>query len=67
MFFRDRELSDRIGFVYQNWEPREAAEDLLARLRRIGREHGAHGVPLTTGPAFPRLFTLPSHACDGAA
>jgi alpha-amylase/alpha-mannosidase (GH57 family) len=39
MFFRDRELSDRIGFVYQNWEAAEAAADLIERLRRIGAEH----------------------------
>jgi hypothetical protein len=39
MFFRDRELSDRIGFVYQNWDAAEAAADLLERLRRIGAEH----------------------------
>ena len=40
LFFRDHELSDRIGFVYQNWDAGEAAADLVARLRRIGAEHG---------------------------
>ncbi|MFI5370548.1 MAG: glycoside hydrolase [Candidatus Eisenbacteria bacterium] len=40
LFFRDRELSDRIGFVYQKWDPVEAARDLVTRVRRIGDEHG---------------------------
>ncbi len=48
IFFRDRELSDRIGFVYQNWEANQAADDLIARLRRIGREHGGQSVPLVS-------------------
>ncbi len=56
LFFRDRELSDRIGFVYQNWDAAEAAADLLARLRRIGIEHApADG-------ARPPLVTI---ALDG--
>jgi alpha-amylase/alpha-mannosidase (GH57 family) len=40
LLFRDRELSDRIGFVYQNWRAEEAVADLLDRVRRIGHEHG---------------------------
>ena len=32
--FRDTELSDRIGFVYGAMKPREAAEDLVQRLRQ---------------------------------
>jgi len=40
LFFRDHELSDRVGFVYQKWDPAEAARDLVARVRRIGAEHG---------------------------
>src|SRR5258706_124376 len=46
IFFRDRELSDRIGFVYQNWEANQAADDLIARLRRIRPEHRGQSVPL---------------------
>jgi alpha-amylase/alpha-mannosidase (GH57 family) len=38
LLFRDRELSDRIGFVYARWDPRLAAEDLLERLRTIGKQ-----------------------------
>jgi alpha-amylase/alpha-mannosidase (GH57 family) len=37
MFFRDHYLSDLIGFVYSKMEARDAARDLLARLRRCGR------------------------------
>ena len=46
LFFRDRELSDRIGFVYHHWTPEEAAADFVARVRRIGEEHGREG-PVT--------------------
>lgn len=37
MLFRDHELSDLIGFVYRNWRPTDAAEDLVGRLRSIAR------------------------------
>ncbi len=37
LLFRDRELSDRIGFVYSRWDPHLAAEDLLERLRAIAK------------------------------
>lgn len=35
LFFRDHVLSDLIGFVYQRWDPEEAAEDFVKRLRSI--------------------------------
>ena len=35
LFFRDRVLSDRIGFSYATWKPEEAAADFLARLHAI--------------------------------
>jgi alpha-amylase/alpha-mannosidase (GH57 family) len=35
VLFRDRVLSDRIGFDYQHWNGRHAAEDLVHRLGRI--------------------------------
>jgi alpha-amylase/alpha-mannosidase (GH57 family) len=38
MFFRDRELSDLLGFSYQKWPEKDAVEDFLQRLearRRI--------------------------------
>ncbi len=33
--FRDHLISDLLGFVYSQWEPRKAAEDLIKRLRVI--------------------------------
>jgi alpha-amylase/alpha-mannosidase (GH57 family) len=35
--FRDHELSDRIGFVYQSWEADAAARDFVGRVRDAGR------------------------------
>jgi alpha-amylase/alpha-mannosidase (GH57 family) len=35
-FFRDDELSDRIGFVYSAWPAAEAVADCVASLERIG-------------------------------
>ncbi|MFH1841770.1 MAG: glycoside hydrolase family 57 protein [bacterium] len=35
LFFRDRELSDRIGFVYGNWPVAEAVADFVKRLQTI--------------------------------
>ncbi|MCL5110183.1 MAG: glycoside hydrolase family 57 protein [Chloroflexi bacterium] len=35
LVFRDRVLSDRIGFVYQHMDAREAAEDLIGRLHHV--------------------------------
>jgi alpha-amylase/alpha-mannosidase (GH57 family) len=52
LLFRDRALSDLIGFVYTNQDPEASAADLLARLRRVGdaweqaRLPGAPVVPL---------------------
>lgn len=41
LLFRDRELSDRIGFLYAGWETSEAVDDLLERLHKIARKN--HG------------------------
>lgn len=35
VFFRDHELSDAIGFVYQKWKAEDAASDFIARLHAI--------------------------------
>jgi len=37
VLFRDHALSDRIGFVYQSWEPHHAADDFLWRIRESAR------------------------------
>ena len=38
LFFRDRDLSDRIGFRYARNDPRESAEDLLGRIAGAGKD-----------------------------
>ena len=43
VFFRDDGLSDRIGFVYQDWHGDDAAADLVARLEAIAAEEAAPG------------------------
>lgn len=35
ILFRDRILSDLIGFVYRTWDPEDAANDLIRRLNQI--------------------------------
>ena len=52
--FRDRVLSDLIGFTYRSWAPQDAAANLMWRLREI-RENVAEGEE-------PRLVTI---ALDG--
>jgi alpha-amylase/alpha-mannosidase (GH57 family) len=39
--FRDHVLSDRIGFVYQSWDPAAAAQDFIERVREGGRRFAA--------------------------
>jgi len=34
-FFRDHTLSDAIGFVYATWDPKDAAQDFIQRLKTI--------------------------------
>jgi alpha-amylase/alpha-mannosidase (GH57 family) len=80
LFFRDRELSDRIGFVYQQWQPAEAVADFLARLRRIGADHPDGDPPVVSvildgencwegyaedgGPFLEQLYLALSEAPD---
>ncbi len=35
LFFRDKTLSDLIGFTYSNWDSKDAAQDFINRLREI--------------------------------
>ena len=35
LFFRDKTLSDLIGFTYSNWDPKAAASDFINRLKDI--------------------------------
>ena len=49
LLFRDRTLSDLIGFTYSRWPPEAAAADFLRRLRAVGESWSAArlpGVPL---------------------
>jgi alpha-amylase/alpha-mannosidase (GH57 family) len=48
LFFRDHALSDRIGFVYQRWDPLEAAADFIAHLRRIAKAHRGDRPPVVS-------------------
>ena len=63
--FRDHTLSDLIGFGYQSWDSRDAANDLLSRhpraasARADGRQRRGGGRP---GPKRPPLVTI---ALDG--
>lgn len=52
--FRDRVLSDLIGFTYRSWAPQDAAANLMWRLREIRESAGEVG--------DPRLVTI---ALDG--
>ena len=38
IIFRDRELSDLLGFVYSRWDPRAAVADFLSRLEGIRQQ-----------------------------
>ena len=44
--FRDHTLSDLIGFTYRSWDSRDAAADLLARLRDLRRKLPISSAPL---------------------
>jgi alpha-amylase/alpha-mannosidase (GH57 family) len=54
ILFRDRALSDLIGFSYSSLEPQAAAHDLLERLRRIGESWERHG--LSGDPVVPIIL-----------
>ena len=38
LFFRDHSLSDAIGFVYSNWDPKDSAGDFINRLSAIRQD-----------------------------
>ncbi|MEE9554323.1 MAG: glycoside hydrolase family 57 protein [candidate division Zixibacteria bacterium] len=43
LFFRDRQLSDNVGFVYSRWDPEKAADDFMGRLKAINEKLGNTG------------------------
>jgi len=48
MVFRDRALSDSIGFTYATWDPAHAADDFVRRVREAGRSAAAGAPPLVS-------------------
>jgi len=46
-FFRDHDLSDRIGFVYSRWRTEDAVADFMNRIREI-RHHQSSDVGVVT-------------------
>lgn len=40
VFFRDRVISDKMGFDYYNWEPQQAAQDMISRLEEAAARLG---------------------------
>jgi alpha-amylase/alpha-mannosidase (GH57 family) len=73
IIFRDHTLSDLIGFAYQSWDSRDAAADLLRRLREIhatlasGGEAPSAGGASSRGPSpyAPPSCPLVTIALDG--
>jgi alpha-amylase/alpha-mannosidase (GH57 family) len=47
-FFRDHALSDNIGFTYQTWSPRAAAEDFVGRLAHIAANASGTEAPVVS-------------------
>lgn len=47
-FFRDDDLSDRIGFQYSQWGAEDAVNDLVARLERVRHDWKANGPPVVS-------------------
>lgn len=54
ILFRDRALSDLIGFSYSGMAPERAADDLLDRFRRVGEKWRAHGI--AGAPVIPVIL-----------
>ncbi len=56
IFFRDHNLSDKIGFVYSNWSPDDAAHDFLTNLLRIRKSlvdnYGEKGLSAAVVPVI---------------
>ncbi|TJY60948.1 glycoside hydrolase [Sinimarinibacterium sp. CAU 1509] len=45
-FFRDDGLSDRIGFVYKDWQPRDAVADLVHQIEQLSKHRNGRTVVL---------------------
>jgi alpha-amylase/alpha-mannosidase (GH57 family) len=59
MVFRDRALSDLIGFTYMYWDPDRAAADFVARVRRAGERASAlPGAPASSDGEEPLVTVI---------
>jgi alpha-amylase/alpha-mannosidase (GH57 family) len=62
MVFRDRKLSDLIGFTYAHWNPRHAAEDFVARVKAAAAAAGGSATASAgargKGRTHPPLVTV---------
>jgi alpha-amylase/alpha-mannosidase (GH57 family) len=47
-FFRDDDLSDRIGFQYSNWGAEDAVTDFIARLEAVRRDWKGSDAPVVS-------------------
>ena len=65
MVFRDHTLSDLIGFAYSKWDSREAAADLVARLRHIAADLRSTSTAHTAADASKQSAPLVTIALDG--
>ncbi|MBN1630165.1 MAG: hypothetical protein JW990_10405, partial [Thermoleophilia bacterium] len=62
----DHTLSDLIGFAYGSWDSREAAADLIRRLREIGARLRTAPASFSSAPPGPPVATpLVTIALDG--
>ena len=44
IIFRDRNLSDLIGFTYHHWQPKDAVKDLLGHLENINKAYSGRDI-----------------------
>jgi alpha-amylase/alpha-mannosidase (GH57 family) len=63
--FRDTELSDRIGFVYQNFNGEDAAEDFIRRILSLRTESGDSPALLTVILDGENAWEWYRHDIDG--
>ena len=68
MVFRDHSLSDLIGFAYSSWDSRDAAADLISRLKEIRSRLGSlrsEDALSQAPPLEPDYIPLVTIALDG--
>ena len=63
--FRDRELSDLIGFVYSQWDPKVAVADFIKRLGEISQQFRSAVQPALVSIILDGENAWESYANDG--